>query len=291
MSADWLRIGDGELTVAINPLGAELSSIRDAQGREWMTDADPAFWTGRAPLLFPIVGRLNGDSYRLGGQSYAMKQHGFARRMMWEVVAHDAAGARLRLTDTDETLAAWPFPFVLEAEYRVTGRRVETVITLTNRGAEPMPASFGFHPGFAWPMPGEADKAGHHIAFDADEPGTLAALRDGLIAGHDRASPLTDGRMLALSDELFADDALVWDGLASRGVTYRGPGGASLRVEFPDADKLGIWTKPGAGFVCIEPWWGIADPVGFTGELTDKPGMMTIAPGAGRNFAMAFVIG
>ena len=120
--AEPIEIAAEGLSAAINPLGAELISLKDADGRELMTDADPAFWTGHAPILFPIVGRLNGDVLRLDGVDYAMKQHGFARRQMFAVVARDAASATFRLTANDETRASYPFDFALDIAVRDCGR-------------------------------------------------------------------------------------------------------------------------------------------------------------------------
>lgn len=288
--SDWVTITDGTLTAAINPLGAELSSLTDAAGREWMTDSDPAYWAGRAPLLFPIVGALNGGCYRLEGAEHAMGQHGFARRRVFEMVERSADTVRFRLTADAETRAIYPFDFVLEAAFVVRGGIIEIAAYVTNAGDVPMPASFGFHPAFAWPLPGEAGKAGHVVEFDAAEPDMLAQLKDGAIAPVDRPSPLEhDQRTLPLSDTLFAQDALIWMHPRSQAVTYRGPAGQSLRVTFPDVHQLGIWTRPGARFVCIEPWWGHADPAGFDGDLRDKPGMLTFAPGETRRFAMQWV--
>jgi len=277
--ADLVEITGAGLSAAINPFGAELTHLRDGQGRELMTDADPAFWTGHAPLLFPFVGRLNGDVLRLDGAEYPMKQHGFARRSAFALVEQGDSHARLRLEDDAETRAVYPFAFALDAAYAIEGTTLTVAITIANRGDAPMPASFGFHPAFAWPLPYGAARADHRIVFEADEPGTLVALKDGLVAPDERTSPL-DGRVLHLSDAVFAEDALIWDGLASRRVRYGADGGPHIEVAFPDTDKLGIWSKQGAAFVCIEPWHGIADPQGFTGDFRDKPGVFEIAPGA-----------
>lgn len=291
MSGDWVRIGGPALSAAINPFGAELSSLCDADGREWMTDADPAYWAGRAPLLFPIVGALAGGRYRLDDAQYELRQHGFARRMPWTLRAQAADSAAFILSDNEETRTAYPFAFQLEADFTVSGATLTIAATLTNTDPRDLPASFGFHPAFAWPLPGAVDKHGHAIMFEAADPAPLARLEGGLIAGHDRPSPLEGATTLLLSDALFADDALIWDGLNSRSVRYAGPQGQSLTVAFPDTDKLGIWTKPGARFVCIEPWWGIADPVGFNGDLWTKPGMLRLAPGERRSFTMALTLG
>lgn len=288
--SDWLSITSGALTARINPFGAELSSLTDAMSREWMTDADPAYWTGRSPLLFPIVGALNGGVYRHDGQEYALPQHGFARRRAFAVIEHGGDHARFRLADDADSRAVYPFSFTLDAEYRIDGNALTIACTAANTGDTPMPVSFGYHPAFAWPLPGNADKQGHVIEFDQTEPAPLARISGGLIAGHDRPSPLIGGNRLPLDDALFVQDALVWDGPASRAVTYRSPGGASLRIDYADADKLGIWTKPGSRFICIEPWWGIADPAGFTREISQKPGIRILAPGEARRFAMTITV-
>lgn len=282
----WIRIGNGTLSAAINPFGAELSSLRDAAGHEWMTDADPAWWSGRAPLLFPIVGRLYEDRYRTDGKEYPLPQHGFARRQAFETVEAGKTRAQFRLVDSEATRAVYPFAFALDADFSVEGDALTTSVTVTNTGDTPMPASFGYHPAFAWPLPGGGAKEAHRIVFDQAEPEALAALVEGgWIASERWPSPLEDGRVLQLNDALFEHDALVWDRLESRSVTYESEGGPAMEVGF-DAPMLGIWTKPGARFVCIEPWWGIADPFGFEGELADKPGMMVFAPGEARSFTM-----
>ncbi|MBN8815738.1 MAG: aldose 1-epimerase family protein [Sphingomonas sp.] len=269
-------VGPG-LSATINPLGAELISLRDAQGRELMTDADPAFWTGHAPILFPIVGRLNGDVLRIGGRDYPMKQHGFARRMTWDVVGAGADAVTLRLRDDEATRASYPFAFDLAILYAIEETSLSWVVRVSNPGQDPLPFSIGFHPAFAWPLPYGQPRGAHRIVFDREEEGRVIELQDGLFAAT-RPSPLA-GRALALADDLFADDALIWSPVASQSVTYGAADGPQLRVDFPDTPDLGVWTKPGARFVCIEPWHGHADPAGFTGDFRDKPGVIEIAPG------------
>jgi len=275
--ADLIEIASAGLSAAINPLGAELTHLRDPQGRELMTDADPRWWTGHAPILFPMVGRANGDVIRVDGVDYTMRQHGFARHKTFELVSQEAARAVFRLTDSEETRAVYPFAFALYVSFTIEGATLSIDIRIENSGDTAMPASFGFHPAFAWPLPYGAPRVAHRIVFDADEPERLKEISSGLIAAETRASPL-DGRVLALRDDLFVDDALVWNRIHSSGVTYGAAEGPQLEIGFPDTPKLGIWTKPGAHYVCVEPWHGIADPVGFTGEFRDKPGVFEIAP-------------
>ena len=288
--AEWVRIASGVLTAAINPLGAELSSLTDAAGRELMTDADPAFWAGRAPVLFPVVGKPAGEVIRVDGRDYPMKQHGFARRLPFAVVAAEPARAVFVLTDSGATWTHYPFAFRLEVAFSLRDTTLAIDVTVTNPGDVPMPASFGFHPAFAWPLPFGRPREAHRISFGSDEPGTLRAIAaDGTIAPEERPSPL-DGRELRLDDALFARDALVWDPVRSDRVTYGADTGPRLEIAFPDTPQLGIWTKAGAGFVCIEPWHGIADPQGYAGEFRDKPGVFTVPPGGSERVGMSVTL-
>jgi galactose mutarotase-like enzyme len=281
---------NGVLTATIDALGAELVSLTDASGRELMTDANPAFWTGHAPILFPIVGRLHGDTYQLNGEDYTLPQHGFARRRMFAKVAQDAVSVTYELTDDAETWEAYPFAFMLHVEHRLDGATLTTSVTVHNRGENDLPASIGFHPAYAWPLPYGQPREVHEVVFADTEVDTIASIAaNGTIAAASRPSPL-NRRVLALNDDLFARDALVWDPVRSQSVRYGAGAGPALRVDFPGMPKLGIWTKPGANFVCIEPWDGIADPEGFDGDIFAKPGIHRVAPGASHRAAMAVTL-
>ncbi len=285
-----VTLSNGVLTATIAELGAELLSLQDGDGRELMTDADPAYWTGHAPILFPIVGRLHDDQYRVDGATYHLPQHGFARRRTFAVVAQDAVSVRFELTDDDETRAAYPFAFVFHVEHRLDGATLHVTVSVTNRDTRDLPASIGFHPAFAWPLPYGGTKEDHRMRFSATETGTIATIApDGTIAAARVPDPIED-RVLHLRDALFAKDALVFDPVVSASVAYGVAGQPGLRVDFPGMPRLGIWTKPGAHFVCIEPWDGIADPEGFDGDIFAKHGIRRVAPGATHRVAMAVTL-
>lgn len=291
MADDWIELTSGELSAAINPHGAELSSLTDAAGRELMTDADPRWWTGRAPLLFPIVGRLAGDRYRLGDRSYPLPQHGFARRKRFALVDQAPDAVTLRLDGDDETRAVYPFDFRLDATFTLSGARLQIAVTIANRGEDAMPFSFGFHPAFAWPLPYGAAAARHRILFDEPEYADVRRIdpNSGLIAAAPETSPVV-GRELVPDAAMFERDALIWDRLESRGLSWGAAGEPNLRIEFPDTKWLGMWQKPGARYLCIEPWAGMADPVGFSGDIWEKPGIMRLAPGEHHMFRLAITL-
>jgi galactose mutarotase-like enzyme len=287
LTTEFVTIASGQLSAAINPLGAELSSLCDGEGREYMTDADPAFWTGRAPLLFPVVGALNGGRYRLGDREYALPRHGFARTSRFELVAQSEAAATFRLTDSAETRAAFPFAFVLDMAFAVVGDRLEMEARVHNPASGSLWFSFGFHPAFAWPLPGGAAKAAHRLVFADCEPEGVRRIDPAsglLLAGH-APSPVA-GDTLAPNPAMFEADALIWDALRSRRCTWGADGGSRIELGFPDTPMLGVWQKPGAAYLCIEPWQGIADPVDFCGDFRVKPGVVELDGGETCRFRM-----
>jgi galactose mutarotase-like enzyme len=289
---DLVSITSGALTARINPLGAELWSLTDGEGREYMTDADPAFWTGHAPLLFPIVGALNQGRYRLGNATYALSKHGFARQSHFAVIEQDLSSVRFRLRDDAATRAVYPFAFTLDVVFRIEAATLHVEAQVTNAGEAPMPFSFGYHPAFAWPLPGSAAKADHRVVFEHEEPQPIRRIDapSGLLLAEAFPTPVV-ARDLAPDAALFEPDALIWDHLASRSVRFGAPGGGSLDIAFPDTPMLGIWQKPGAAYLCIEPWQGIADPVGFEGDFRDKPGVITLPVGDTHSFRMDITVG
>jgi galactose mutarotase-like enzyme len=272
-------IASETIRATLTPQGAEMVGLA-TDGRELQWDGDPAVWSGRAPLLFPIVGAHAGGRYRLGEKTYALPRHGFARHSLFQVLERDGRRAVFRLAASEATRAVYPFDFVLDVTYAVDGPALAITADIRNHGKGPMPASFGFHPAFRWPLPYGEARADHRIRFWNDEPAPIRRLDgDGCLLPQTFPTPV-EGRELRLRDELFTDDALIFDRPVSRRVVYGAPGAPAIAVSFRDMRHLGIWSKGGgAGFVCIEPWQGFADPVGFTGTLFEKPGVVVIEPG------------
>jgi galactose mutarotase-like enzyme len=288
MTDGLVELANDILAVSINPLGAELWSLRDADGRELMTDADARWWTGRAPLLFPFVGRLANDQYRLGDAVYTLPQHGFARRRRFSLIEQARSSALFRLEADAESRTQYPFDFALDVAFDLTASTLAIRVMVHNDGDAVMPFSFGFHPAFAWPLPYGDAGVGHRILFDEpeDAPIRRVAAGSGLIAAAGETSPVL-GRILVPTAEDFERDAMIWDRLASRGLLWGAPDAPNLRIDFPDTPWLALWQKPGAHYLCIEPWAGMADPFGFTGDVWSKPGIMRLRQGAARQFRLA----
>ncbi len=274
-----IRIDSGELSAEIDPLGAQLSTFKDQAGHDLLWNGDASIWAGRAPLLFPIVGTLAGGVYRLGAKQYPLSRHGFARGSPFELLDVGPKHAALRLRADERTLKVYPFQFDLEVHFQIAAATLEITTWVRNRGDRNMPASFGYHPGFVWPLPYGQDRAQHFIEFAQEEPDPVRRLdAQGLLSAVKYPTPIVR-RRLPLADALFKDDVIILDAIKSRSVSYGAASGPRLQINFPDAPYLGIWTKPGAPFICIEPWHGVADPAGFTGDFTAKPGVFHLAPG------------
>jgi galactose mutarotase-like enzyme len=282
---DTVSISDATLSAQISPLGAELVRLQDRDGRDLLWDGDPAFWTGRSPLLFPIVGEAKANRITVDGTQYGMERHGFARTSTFALVSSGPSHCIWRLEANGATRRQYPFEFRLDVTYRLEDAALHMTAEVTNTNDGIMPASFGFHPALRWPLPYGKPRALHEIVFERDEPAPIRRPVDGLLSSADYPTPVRN-RRLALHDSLFDEGALVFDTLASRSLLY----GEALRVSFPRMPHLGIWTKPGAGFVCIEPWQGHASPEDFDGELADKPGMVAIMPGATERFGMSIAL-
>jgi galactose mutarotase-like enzyme len=285
-----ISIASEHLRATIDPMGAQLSSLQDGVGRDLQWNGDPAVWKGRAPILFPIIGELVGGQYRLGDKTYRMSRHGFARDRMFEVVQTTPVMARLRLRWDQQTLALYPFQFELELAFVVQDMALTLTATIVNAGTFPMPASFGFHPALRWPLPFGETRADHVIRFEHEESAPVRRLDDkGLLRDGSFPTPV-EGRTLHLRDSLFVDDALIFDRLQSQRLWYGAPTGPQIRIEFPDTPYLALWNKPGASFICIEPWHGHADDEGYRGDFRNKPGSFIVPPGATKKCTMTVAL-
>jgi len=284
MTEVTLTHGDARLTIAL--LGAEARSWRIAD-RDLLWPGDPAIWSDISPILYPVVGWTR-DGARVEGMQFALGLHGFAR---FETFAVEVAGpdfARLTLSDNERTHAVYPFKFALVLEYRLTGDTLEVAIEVANPGVRPAPYACGLHPGFRWPL-GAAGREGALVRFEkAERPEVPRIEPGGLVGKTMRPIPL-QGRDLPLSDALFANDALCFLNSASRSLAFIDASGASITMEFPDFPHAALWTRPGAPFICLEAWTGFSDPDGFTGELSEKPGMRALEPGMRARHEARFV--
>jgi galactose mutarotase-like enzyme len=294
MTDDTCTIRSGALTATVKAHGAELCSLRNRAGIEFVWQAGPA-WPRHAPLLFPIVGRLANDELRHRGEAYRMTQHGFARDSRFAWVERGEDRCTLALDDSAATRALYPFAFRLVVSFTLDETGLDVALTIVNSGEETLPASLGGHPAFNWPLSPGASKQDYALTFANEETSPVRRLDGGLLRAATEPSPVA-GTVLPLSESGFADDAIIFTSINSNSVRYAAGQGASggpwLEMSWRGFRELGVWSKPsGAAFLCIEPWRGYASPAGFDGEFSDKPGLMHIAAGREEHLSYRIEIG
>lgn len=269
------------LSIKVSSHGAELSSLV-CNGKEYLWQADPAYWGRHSPVLFPIVGRVWENIYRIGDAPYSLPQHGFARDMEFQLIHESENELRYRLTHTEETLAKYPYPFVLEVGYRISGREVEVIWQVTNPSGEDIYFQIGAHPAFYYPNYDPATKERGYFSFDKSETLISSCLAEkGCLSADKKISIELQEGMLPITTDTFGIDTIVLENDQVHEVTLhdndRQP---VLSVRFP-MPVVALWSPPGknAPFVCIEPWHGRCDLAHYEGDYREKDWINHLAPG------------
>ncbi len=268
---------NSQLCLVCRPQGAELVSVFHLQqAREYMWQADPAVWGWHAPLLFPIVGQLRRDRYTLDEQTYQMPKHGFARHRTFELVEQAPTRLVWQLAADTDTLAVYPFRFVLRVGYTLAGNTLTVDYHLTHQDEAPMWFSIGAHPAFALP---EAGAVPYEVVAQQPETAPCHQLTNGLYSG--QITPGWSGKVLSLTPGIFDTDALVFQELRAQSLVLRHPQtDYRVQMDFAGFPYFALWAKPDAPFVCLEPWYGLADYTFHNGDLTRKHGIRRLEPGA-----------
>lgn len=282
------RLENAHLTVEISSLGAELQSLTSKDGHPFLWNGNAQFWGGRSPILFPIVGKAPEDTVLVDGMPYSMAQHGIARRREFTLTSATNDACRYTLAASDETKAIYPFDFSLALEYQLAGASLTLTAIVSNNGSKPMPYGIGFHPAFLWPLPG-ADNRPHHILLDNGAEPELLRLRAGLLDATAHPSPFKAGH-LTLDASQFEEDAMIFPQGIGSGLTYQADGGPSLHFAFENLPNLALWQKPGAPFICIEPWHGMAAEHGKGSEIKDRPYSVILPPGETARYGFTVTI-
>lgn len=260
------------LTVCVNSLGAELSSVKDnLSQKEYLWQGNPAIWSGQAPLLFPITGRLLNDSYTHNGEKYSLPKHGFARKSEFTLMRSKPNLAVFGLFDNEKTRENYPFRFYLGAEYRLEGKKVIVTHTIQNKDTSTMYFSFGAHPAFNITV-------GDSVVFSEKEKlTTLLTNEYGYVAGEKTLAENDD--TVIIDEHIFDADALFFPSMKSTSAKIVTAEGVDvLKMTYGKVPYLGLWAKPGAPYVCIEPWFGICDHENVSGVLKEKPTIVSLEP-------------
>lgn len=271
------------MTVSINEKGAELASLTH-DGKEYLWNADAKYWGRTAPVLFPFVGSVSGGSYRYAGNEYKMGQHGFARDMVFDMCEQTEDSIWFVLKDTEETYAKYPFHFALYVGYVISGNTLSVKWKVENTDSKELLFSIGGHPAFMCPIDGKGVQTDYHLLLKKDGQAvncvTVGVLADGLLSDEEIAMTAIDG-LHKIEGNLFDRDALIIENKQLDEVALAYPDGTPyVTVKF-DTPLMGIWspTKKQAPFICIEPWYGRADRVGFAGDLGEREYGSSLATG------------
>lgn len=289
-----MEIGNGILDVAISSVGAELMSVR-RDGVEYIWQGDPAFWSGRSPVLFPICGNLHRGRYAFKGREYVMAGHGFACASSFRAEqAPDGKAATFTLESDDATRAQYPFDFLLKITYRLDGATLHVEAAVRNTGTGAMPFAYGGHPGFNVPLGGDGAFEDWFLEFaPGTSPDAFEFGNGGLVTGRTHAFPLAPGRRLPLRHELFNGTGLFLDRAGNEVALRSESSRRAVRVCFPDMPYVGFWQAAGddVRFLCIEPWRGLPSYDGVDDDFSTRPHMDRLAPGASATllYSMEFL--
>ena len=277
------------LKVTVRPQGAEMISIYNKQTQtEHLWQGDQAVWPWHAPNLFPIVGGLNNNELQVNRQSYHMNRHGFTRESTFSLLDASETHAKFSLPFSESTLAVYPFEFEFQVLYDLKDQDLRVSYKVINQDDKTVYFSVGAHPAFNVPFFPDENYEDYHIEFETSEPLLTHLLSNGLLSGETELVPMDD-RKVWLTKSLFDRDALIFKNITSKKVIIRSKNHEqNLAVAFNDFKDLGIWAKPGAPFLCIEPWLGHADTAGKVTEFKDKEGIKSVE--YGHVFEADFVI-
>ncbi|MCQ2147771.1 MAG: aldose 1-epimerase family protein [Bacteroidales bacterium] len=280
-----MKLSNGTIEIEVALHGAELASIKK-DGKEYVWQADPKFWGRHAPILFPIVGKVWNDEYRVDGKTFNLPQHGFARDADFYVIKETADELILGLDSSKETLAKYPYNFHLEAKYTLEGSTVHILWTVTNPTDKEIYCSIGAHPAFNYPEFCPEDDT-HAYAELYNEAGEIVKdLNISVLGAKGCCTPgkkamSIEGGRLALKTNSFDDDAIIQEDSLVKTVTlFDKEGNKYLSLYSKCSEVMAIWSpvKKNAPFVCLEPWLGRADMVEYSGEYKDKDWMHKVEP-------------
>lgn len=282
-----IQLEHGAIRAGADTLGGELISLRDGAGTEYIWSGDPVYWSGRNPILFPIVGELNNGTVVCNGLPYTMPRHGFARRSEFSVVDQGADYVVFSLAESAETLRQYPYPFLLLVRHQLTEHGFYTEFEVQNTGEQALPFCIGAHTAFRCPLlPGESF-GDYQLVFDhVETASSIMQTPDGTLSHDARLPVLSRSGIIPLDYRVFDQyDTLTFDGLCSKGVSLvHRSAGHGVHMEFLDFPMIAFWTKPHARapYICLEPWHGCDAYDNESGIFEDKPHCLVLRPGESK---------
>lgn len=271
-------ISNNSISITVNSLGAELVSLKKSN-TEILWQADKSIWNRSAPVLFPVVGKLKDNRFIYNNASFHMPQHGFARDEEFVLIGKENNVLEFELTASEHTLSLFPFHFSLRIRYELNANSLNIKYLVFNPESKSMWFSIGAHPGFNCKRVTEESLNDYYLEFDNKKEITFEKLDNGLLSGQTSVLKLENSR-LRLSRELFDNDALVLKNNQVEKVTLSSSKSKErIILNCKDWPYFGIWCKTCCdAFVCLEPWYGIADSVNSNHQLSGKEGIIELQP-------------
>ena len=277
-----------QLNVEFQTLGGALSSIKDKEGVEYLWQGDPTYWSGKAPVLFPICGSVRNDTVLYDKEDGSqvkgkIPRHGLVRKKEFELVNKTDNSVTFAIEDDEEMYANYPYHFRLEITYTVTGKIIRTQYRVYNKESEKsMPYFIGGHPGFNCPLLDGEVYEDYYLEFEKPETCTVPKPfpETGMLDFQDRSSWLKDQKELDLNYDFFSYDAVTLDELTSRSVSLRSrKHGKGLKLDFKEFPNLIVWSTLNKGpFIALEPWSGLSTSIEEGDRLEDKKDVKIIKP-------------
>ena len=269
------------LSVSARTVGAELTSIKGANGLEYLWQGDPAFWAKQSPLLFPIVGNLPDKEFTHLGKTYPMNNHGFISTREFKLAQSSATEMIFEFHSDETSKAIYPFEYKLEVRYTLVGQGLSVGYKVSNLGQEILPFSIGAHPAFRTPLDTHESRSDMDLIFEKSENVRRHILKANNTAGGETEIFLKNQTHLPVTAELFEKGAIVLKDHVSRKVMLKSrKSGHFVELSFSGFPYLGIWSPKGeTPFVCLEPWYGVMPQDGSDKNILNKEGIQKLAVG------------
>ena len=279
----------GCMEAVVTTKGGELISFKDEEGIERIWQGDPEYWTGRNPLLFPVVGNLKEGKIKINGETYSMNRHGFAREREFVITEQAEDHVVMELRADEATLKKYPFNFKLQVCHRLEDSGFVTSFEIVNLDKREMPFCIGAHTAFCCPVFADETFEDYDIVFDEKEQADSLLLNsDGYIQKGKTVPFLRDSDRFALNYEPFEKmDTVIFSGLKSTGVSLKHRlKGHGVHMDFEGFPFMAFWTKGAqrAPFICIEPWHGCAALEDEDGDFKHKEACICLQPGERKEF-------
>lgn len=269
---------NNKFTLSVKEMGSELNSLKSKKtGFEFIWQGNTDIWYGQSPILFPIIGRLLDDKYRLNGTEYTMPKHGIVRKKPFKLIDSTADSLTFCQSSDNESLEMYPYEFDLIVTFKLTEGGLDVTHTVHNKDSKDMYYSFGAHPAFNCAI-------GDYLEFQNDEKLLTERIDHESILIEEKFPVEINDKKITITEDIFKDDALILSGYTSKSITL-GSDNNNRKVKFNfESPLLGIWAKPGAPYVCIEPWWGVNDNYDKKADLSEKRAIMTLKAGEKASF-------